>query len=153
MKNVFLFIGLGCIILSACNSSDTNRQDVIKSVMNDSTKFTHVSWKDTTLDFGTRKMGDIVNLTFICTNTGDKPLYITDVHPSCGCTLADFTKEPIAPGKTGRIDAQFDTKKSHSAEVHKTIFVHTNTDDPARYLSFSGTVIMNGEGAAKTVKQ
>ena len=150
MKQILFFIGLSCTVLTACNNAADKKPEDVKAIIDDSTKFTHVKWKDTTLDFGARKMGDIVNLTFICTNTGDKPLYIADVHPSCGCTLVDYSKEPIAPGKTGKIDAQFDTKKSHSPEVHKTIFVHTNTDDPARYLSFSGTVIMD---SVKTAKQ
>ncbi len=53
-------------------------------------------------------MGDIVDINFTCKNTGDKPLYLVYVRPSCGCTVADYTKEPIPPGKEGKIDAQFD---------------------------------------------
>lgn len=148
MKHIFLFIVIASLAAASCNNTDKKPKD-ISAIMRDTTQFTTIKWKDTTLDFGTRKMGDMVNLTFVCTNTGDKPLYLYDVHPSCGCTLVDYSKAPIAPGQTGKIDAQFDTKKSHSPQVHKTIFVHTNTNDPARYLSFSGTVISDSANAAK----
>lgn len=147
MKYIF-FIVFASLAAASCNNTDKKSKDV-SAIMRDTTQFTTVKWKDTTLDFGARKMGDIVNLTFVCTNTGDKPLYLYEVHPSCGCTLVDYSKAPIAPGKTGKIDAQFDTKKSHSPQVHKTIFVHTNTDDPARYLSFSGTVISDSANTPK----
>jgi len=148
MKHVFLFILIASFAAASCNNADKKPKDV-SEIMNDTTQFTTIKWKDTTLDFGARKMGDIVNLTFVCTNTGNKPLYLYEVHPSCGCTLVDYSKAPIAPGQTGKIDAQFDTKKSHSPQVHKTIFVHTNTNDPARYLSFSGTVISDSATAIK----
>jgi len=148
MKYAFLFILIASLAATSCNNTDKKPKDV-SAIMRDTAQFTNIKWKDTAFDFGARKMGDIVNLTFVCTNTGNKPLYLYEVHPSCGCTLVDYSKAPIAPGQTGKIDAQFDTKKSHSAQVHKTIFVHTNTDDPARYLSFSGTVISDSANAVK----
>jgi len=135
-----------CVILASCNNSAKDSTDVT-AIMQDSSKYTTIQWKDTAIDFGAKKMGDIVNLTFVCTNTGNKPLYLFDVHPSCGCTLVDYSKAPIAPGQQGKIDAQFDTKKSHSPEVHKTIFVRTNSNDASRYLSFSGTVISDSSTA------
>lgn len=149
MKQLFILLIAASAAFTACNNEADKKPADVAMLMHDSTKFTAVKWSDTTINFGSRKMGDVVNLTFTCTNTGDKPLYISDVHPSCGCTLVDYSKQPIAPGKQGKIDAQFDTKKSHSQEVHKTIFVRTNTDGGARYLSFSGTVISDSSKTAK----
>ena len=56
-------------------------------------------------DFGKFKEADgNVTHTFVITNQGDAPLVITRVIASCGCTTPVWTKEPIAPGKTGKID-------------------------------------------------
>ena len=60
-------------------------------------------------------------------NAGDKPIKITQVQPSCGCTTAAPPKDPIAPGGTGEIVATF-TIGDRIGEQTKTIQVHT--DDP-----------------------
>jgi hypothetical protein len=134
-----LIISLG-LWLSACQQSAKGSTDVA-SVMKDSTKITTIQWQDSVIDFGTKKMGDIVNITFLCTNTGDKPLYLYEVRPGCGCTLADYTKQPIEPGEQGKIQARFDTNKSHPGTVHKNIFVRSNaSNNPPAYLGFSGII-------------
>jgi hypothetical protein len=141
MKKIFLLIGICAIAAVACNNTEGNAADV-ESVMKDSSKYTTIQWLDTSIDFGSRKMGDVVNIVFRCKNTGDKPLYLNQVHPGCGCTVADYTKTPIAPGAMGQVNAQFDTKKSHPGEVHKTIFVSANNSNRVdNYLRFSGTVL------------
>ncbi|HEY2725908.1 MAG TPA: DUF1573 domain-containing protein [Parafilimonas sp.] len=143
MKKFLVLVFLSGIIALSCNSNDTAAKTPaeVEAILNDSSKYTTVEWADTAIDFGTKKMGDIVNITFLCTNTGKKPLYLYDVHPSCGCTLVDYSKAPIAPGQQGKIEAQFDTKKSHPGEVHKTVFVRYNVSNTSRYLKFSGTII------------
>lgn len=148
MKHLLVFIFAGSLIAASCNSSDKAPENV-ETVMKDSSKYTTIQWLDTAIDFGSRKMGDMVAITFRCKNTGDKPLYLYNVHPSCGCTLADYTKEPIAPGKEGKIDAQFDTKKSHPGEVHKTVFFSANNSNKVgNYLKFSGIVLAADSSAS-----
>jgi hypothetical protein len=134
------FIITGFAIFAACNEPANNNGDA-ESVMRDSTKFTTIQWQDSVIDFGTKKMGDIVNITFVCTNTGDKALYLSEVRPGCGCTLVDYTKQPIEPGEQGKIEAKFDTNKSHPGTVHKNVYVHTNTfNKSTTYLGFTGTI-------------
>lgn len=123
-------------------SNETKQQTIETNVvpyLSDSTKFTSFSWKDTMLDFGTVNKGKIVEIKFICTNTGTKDLVLANVKPSCGCTLADYTKQPIAPGKSGFISAKFDSNKSHGGQVRKTISYEVNSDYKPR-LAFAGTV-------------
>jgi uncharacterized protein DUF1573 len=145
----FLFIisfGLG---IAACEQPEKSTNDVA-SIIKDSTKFTTIQWQDSVVDFGTKKMGDIVNITFRCTNTGNKPLYLFNVRPGCGCTLVDYTKQPIEPGEQGKIEARFDTNKSHPGTVHKNVFVRSNTSNktPA-YLSFTGTIVAADSSSKK----
>lgn len=67
-------------------------------------------------------------------NTGDKPIKITQVQPSCGCTTAAPPKDPIAPGGNGEIIATFHIG-DRSGEQTKTIQVRT--DEP----NAEGTVL------------
>ena len=69
----------------------------------------------TTHEFGTILWKNPVTATFKITNKGDKPLVISNVTTSCGCTVADWTKEPIAPGKTGIVSSTFDAKEDSPA--------------------------------------
>lgn len=147
-KISYFILGFG-LIISGCNQSANNSSGEVASVMKDSSKFTTIKWQDSIVDFGTRKMGDIVNVTFLCTNTGDKPLYLFEVRPGCGCTLVDYTKEPIQPGKQGKIDARFDTNKAHPGTVHKSVYVHSNTSNNSpSYLTFTGTIAVLDSTAA-----
>lgn len=150
MKYFLSLITLCSLITVACNNTEKAPADVA-SIMKDSSKFTSIQWADSAINFGTKKMGDVVNITFTCTNTGKYPLYLSEVRPSCGCTLVDYSKAPIAPGEQGKVEAQFDTKKSHPGEVHKSVFVHTNTNSTLRYLTFSGT-IQPSDSTANTTK-
>ena len=140
-KTYFLLIISFSLLIAACQQPEKSANDV-ESVMKDSTKFTIIQWQDSAIDFGTKQMGDIVNITFYCTNTGNKPLYLFDVRPGCGCTLVDYTKQPIEPGEQGKVDARFDTNKSRPGTVHKDVFVHSNTSNRTpSYLSFSGVIV------------
>ncbi len=141
MKKIIVAF-FSCFILFCACKQNTEKKFDPEDMMADTTKFTTIKWQDTLINFGTKKMGDVVNIAFHCTNTGKKPLYLFDVRPGCGCTLVDYTKTPIAPGKQGMIEAKFDTKKSHPGSVHKAVFVSSNTSNTRiPYLKFSGTVL------------
>jgi len=138
--------GLYCIffyglIIAGCNST-AGKSAKLEAIIKDSSEYTTIQWVDSAVDFGTAKMGETVNIVFRCRNTGNKALYLYEVRPGCGCTVADYTKTPIAPGKEGEINARFDTKKSHPGMVNKTIyFSANNSNEVTSYLKFSGTIL------------
>src|SRR5436190_1720705 len=70
----------------------------------------NVAFKADNYDFGTIEEGPAAEHVFTFTNTGKEPLIIQRVQPSCGCTTPDWTKEPVAPGKTGMIKASYGTQ-------------------------------------------
>lgn len=84
------------------------------------------SFAETEHDFGTIKEGDRVKHTFTFTNTGEAPLIIQNASGSCGCTVPVYSKEPIAPGETGEIVAEFDSKGQKNMQI-KTVRVTANT--------------------------
>src|SRR5437868_14023230 len=60
-----------------------------------------------TFDFGKVKQNQPPTATFVVTNISSEPLIIEAANPTCGCTISDYTKSPIAPGKTGTIKATY----------------------------------------------
>lgn len=92
-------------------------------------------------DFGTIKESDgNVSCVFTVKNTGDAPLVITRVISSCGCTTPEFTKEPIAPGKTGDIKVIYNPVGRVYPFV-KTVSVYSNGKQGPLVLTIKGEVV------------
>ncbi|MDF9829311.1 DUF1573 domain-containing protein [Parabacteroides sp. PF5-6] len=93
-----------------------------------------------THDFGEIKEVDgKVSHAFVIKNTGDQPLVITRVIASCGCTTPEWTKEPIAPGKTGTIQVTFDPAH-RPGTFAKTMSVYSNGKTGSFILTIRGDV-------------
>ncbi|WP_431215578.1 DUF1573 domain-containing protein [Puia sp. P3] len=54
------------------------------------------------------------------------------MRPSCGCTVAEQPREPIAPGGEGQIRAVFNSE-GRTGINHKTLFVTANTKDKQEF--------------------
>ena len=91
-----------------------------------------------THEFGVVLWKHPATATFTIKNDGNKPLVISNVTTSCGCTVADWTKEPIAPGATGVVSSTFDAKAL--GHFYKDIGVYCNASDRPIYLTLSGEV-------------
>ena len=77
--------------------------------------------------FGTIDEGDKVEHIFVFTNTGDEPLLISKCKGSCGCTVPQCPKQPIAPGETGEIKVVFNSRGKKNHQV-KRVTVTANTE-------------------------
>lgn len=130
---------LACII--SCKSKSEKDFENAQKVVKDSANYTTVQWIDSIVNFGSINKGETISIKFRCKNTGTKPLILASVRPGCGCTVADYTKEPILPGTEGLITASFDSNKTGATgEVDKTIIVSSNTPVNPVYLHFKGTI-------------
>jgi hypothetical protein len=90
-------------------------------------------------EFGQVKQGEIVKAKFTITNTGEVPLNIVRVEPSCGCTVANYTKEPILPGKSGWVSGEVNTDR-FEGEIRKSLNVLANTSPTTTTLIIKGIV-------------
>lgn len=91
-------------------------------------------------DFGTVKAGEKLEHTFIIKNEGNSNLLISKVIPSCGCTIADYEKKPIEPGRTADIKIIFNTK-GRKGMAYKDITVKSNAINDTKTLSFKANII------------
>lgn len=67
-----------------------------------------IKWDKTIHDFGDVSVMDgPLTCTYTVTNDGDEPIAIFEVVSSCGCTNVVWTKEPILPGKSGKVSATY----------------------------------------------
>ena len=98
-----------------------------------------ISFDKEDYDFGTVNEGDIVETTFVVTNTGKSDLVITHAQASCGCTVPEWPKEPIAPGKTGEIKVKFNTNGKPNKQS-KSITLTTNTEKGREVIKIHGMV-------------
>ncbi|KFF25153.1 DUF1573 domain-containing protein [Chryseobacterium vrystaatense] len=100
---------------------------------------TSVALSENNFDFGNIKKGDKVEHVYEITNTGKNPLVISEVKPGCGCTAPDFTKDPILPGKKGKITLHFDSS-SFDGNVQKYADVFANVDKAPIKLTFTANI-------------
>lgn len=116
MKRV-LFLSLALVILSACKSESPSEVVGYKTSMEVPTVF----------KAGKVVRGEMIHATFEVKNTGDYPLVISDVTGSCSCTVADYPKDPIAPGKKGVVKANVNTETFSEGPVTRSVTILANT--------------------------
>jgi hypothetical protein len=92
-----------------------------------------------TIDQGKLKLNDPKEVKFVVTNISKDPLLIEQANPTCGCTMGDYTKSPIAPGAQGFISAKFNAATVGHFEKHLTVkFAGV---DEIKSITISGDVL------------
>ncbi|MDR0692080.1 MAG: DUF1573 domain-containing protein [Prevotellaceae bacterium] len=102
---------------------------------------------DTTVKFTTfiHDFGDIVQnagpqtYAFEFTNVGAEPITIQNVSASCGCTTPGWTREPVAPGQKGEVQATYNP--SAVIPFDKTLTVYTSGVPAQIVLHIKGRVV------------
>lgn len=100
----------------------------------------NIVFAENTFDFGTLEEGEKVEHLFKFKNTGSNPLTITNAAGSCGCTVPEWPKEPIAPGGSGEIKVSFDSK-GKKGKQSKTVTITANTIPSNTILTINSDVI------------
>ncbi|HQI46110.1 MAG TPA: DUF1573 domain-containing protein [Bacteroidales bacterium] len=91
-------------------------------------------------DYGTITKDADGNCEFTFTNTGKEPLILSKVNTTCGCTVPEWPKEPILPGKTGTIKVNY-TKTNIIGNISKQVTVISNAKNGNIVLSLKGVVV------------
>ncbi|MDC0561180.1 DUF1573 domain-containing protein [Bacteroidia bacterium] len=129
MKKI-IYISLIIMGVVACNQKTGESQKLDTNAIEtdqNSNKEPAISFNNKIWDFGTITDGEVVEHTFRFTNTGTKDLVISSASASCGCTIPEWPKEPIAPGEKGEIKVEFNSNgKKDMVTKDITILANTN---------------------------
>lgn len=106
-----------------------------------------IEFEKETHDYGTINQYADGTCEFKFTNTGNEPLVISNAKGSCGCTVPQWPREPIAPGKTGVIKVKYDTKRV--GIIGKSVTLQSNaTNEPTKTIRIKGNVKAAPQGGA-----
>lgn len=108
-------------------------------------EFAQFQFETQEYNFGTIEQGKKVRYTYRFTNTGKIPLVISQVQPQCGCTAADYTKDPVPPGGKGEIVLEFDSS-GKEGQQNKITTVFANVQGGSTILGMTGVVQPLGDG-------
>lgn len=104
-----------------------------------------LSLKEEKFDFGTIYQNDKCSHEFVFTNTGDEPLIITQATTTCGCDVPSYDREPVMPGKTGKLGYKYDSKRL--GPINKSMTVTGNFEGGIKVLRIVGNIVQKPEPA------
>lgn len=163
MKKIALaFSGMFLFGLTACNdnaASKISEESATASTSENGVATEDVgnqqqpefSFESESHDFGKIEEGTVAETDFVFTNTGEAPLIISNASGSCGCTVPEWPREPIAPGETGKIHVRFDSSNKPGQQT-KQVKLNANTTPNTKVLTISAQVVpaASGEGAPQS---
>ena len=100
-----------------------------------------IKFEKTSHDFGTFPESEKVTCTFKFTNTGNNLLVIHQAIASCGCTVPQYSKEPIKPGETGEIVVTYNGAGKFPGHFKKSITIRTNAKQEIVRLYVEGDMV------------
>ena len=142
--------------LEASVSSHTGHNHTAEHSTNktpESTSLAKLKFKDSDVyNFGEVKEESIVEHTFKFKNEGTEALSILDVKTSCGCTVPEYSKTPVAPGKEGELTVRFNTRGKRGTQ-NKIVRIITNTSEKEIKVYIKGQVKPKADLSNGPVKQ
>lgn len=146
--NKIVLCGLAALVLMACNNAKTTTTEENTTVTEVSTASTPenntgapvIKFEKDVYDFGKITEGEKVSYDFSFTNTGGTPLIISDASATCGCTVPEVPKEPIAPGASATIKVVFSSAGKVGLQ-DKVVTVTANTIPAQTQLHVIGEVL------------
>ncbi len=145
MKKIIVSTSI-LVSLWACNSNNNQvSTDLVKNPVNadgtiDTVNVPKFKFETDTFNFGTITQGEKVSFTFRFTNVGKGNLIISAANGSCGCTVPEYPKKPIAEGEQGQINVTFDSE-GKSGKQQKTVTLVANTYPNQKILYVVGDII------------
>ena len=147
MKQLILL--LVSLALVSCNSSSDEKTittDLVNSPLTANSNAEkvltpNIEMLETSYNFGEIQQGESVTHDFILKNTGDADLIISAAKGSCGCTVPQWPKTPIAKGEEAAIKVTFNSA-GRSGKQNKTVTLVTNAIPNTKVITINGNVIV-----------
>lgn len=141
MKKIVLLLLAVSVIAISCNSNTAKNTEADSTANSTAVAEGNASlnFEKNNFDFGKIKQGEKVTHEFKFTNKGSEPLIISSATATCGCTVPEYPKEPIAPGAGGIIKVVFDSA-GKSGMQHKVVTITANTTPAATEIYLTGEI-------------
>ena len=104
-----------------------------------------ISFEKEVHDYGVMEQNANGQCEFVFTNTGTDPLLITNARGSCGCTVPEWPREPIAPGASSAIKVKYDTKRI--GLINKSVTITSNGETSTKIIRIKGEIKAPAAGA------
>lgn len=142
MKNLFLSLAIAIFTVSGALAQEATPVSGGPEISVD--KDVH--------DYGTIKQGANGSCEFEVTNNGSEPLIISKAKGSCGCTVPEWPKEPIMPGKSAVMTVRYDTKRV--GPINKSVTITSNaTNASTKVVRIKGKVLASENTEDMPVKK
>ncbi len=136
MKKIILFVS---IILATGTLQAQESKPAAPATIQENKNAPDLKFEVEEFDFGTIKQGEKVTYDFNFTNGGKEPLIISNATGTCGCTVPQWPKEPIAKGGKGTIHVEFNSAGKMGMQ-DKTVTIVSNGKVPSKILHLKGNV-------------
>lgn len=145
MKKILYFLVISAF-LAACNnqtsvvSETVDQNKVTSSDSSQNSNYPAFKFEKEVFDFGEIKEGEKVSHDFKFKNIGTAPLIISSATATCGCTIPEYPKEPLAPGAEGVIRVIFNSAGKPGMQ-NKIVSITANTNPTLTELNILGNVL------------
>lgn len=157
MKKLMLgLVALATISFTSCKENaskkvDESKKEIAEQRDSQEQEYPVMEFESQEHDFGTVEEGEVVEHTFVFTNTGSAPLMVSDANASCGCTVPTWTKEPIAPGEKGEMLVKFNTRGKPNQQM-KAVRIVANTKSGRETIRIKAFVNPENSNAGSPVR-
>lgn len=140
----FAFISALFLFVACTEEKEEVTTDIIENL-------TEIKFENELYDFGEITQGEKVKFTYTFTNVGESDLVISSAKGSCGCTVPDWPRKPIAPGESAEIRVVFNSEGKNGKQ-HKKVSVVANTQPSTTVVALTGNIIKPSADAVEEVQ-
>ena len=142
---ILLLVSLALVSCSSSSDEKTITTDLVNSPLTANSNAEKIltpkiEMLETSYNFGEIQQGESVTHDFILKNTGDADLIISAATGSCGCTVPQWPKNPIAIGEEAVIKVTFNSS-GKSGKQNKTVTLVSNAIPNTKVITINGNVI------------
>ncbi len=138
-RDIQLYLIILILALTGCAGKTQKGSDNTVSLSSD-TGSAVISFSEYEHIFGKVNEGEKVGCIFTFKNTGTSDLVIQAATTTCGCTVPEYDRKPVSPGRTGKIEVVFDTSGRNGIQT-KIITIRSNATNPVVLLKITAEVI------------
>lgn len=135
--------------LTACQQAGNQtvimagRSSPMQNTSSTDDRYPVMAFNEVVHDFGRITIGEKVEYSFKFRNTGSKDLVITSATSTCGCTVPEYPKEPIKPGREAYLKVVFNSAGKSEGYMEKPVYIMANTLPPQMILKIKCVLVNN----------